>query len=366
MPRTPVLVSALAIALAATPGQAVAAPWVGQYLVGVSGGQQTVDWTLDHKDAGACDVSQSGSGSERALFQAGDDSPMFAAGGAGLLRLGAASDVPLPAFVDREGQIAYGPDDGDDGPGFCANPPPGAPASADCGTKTAQGFIDVTPTSGLGLDIQPGPSQLSGEGPPFAACPLFGVAFPTLVEPNFALSAASFGPKAPASFVAEGKASRPVTDPDTAGQNAIDLQLRFTRALITGATRPGPGAGTVAVARDGTLSMPLRCPKGGPPCAGTIAIGTGGLSLGVSGDSARIRAAPSVFPAPVTATEPTIASNAYRLRPGTTGRVRLRLHSGNPASVRKFGKLDLDLVASARSGARTLRFLIGTTHVRPR
>jgi hypothetical protein len=357
-------VALLAAAVAAAPARAhAAAPWVAQYLVAVAGGQQTTDWTIAHPDRGACDVSQTGSGSEKATFQPAAGSPMFAAGsGAGAPVLGPASDVLLPAFVDREAQVAYGPDDGDDGAGYCTTPPPSAPAAPDCGSKSAQGFIDVTPTSGLGLDIQPGPSQLSGDGPPYAACAIYGVAFPTLAEPSFALSPASFGPTALASFVVDGRASRPVTDPDTSGQISIDLRLRFTRALLTGSTRPGAGAGTLAVARDGTLRLPLRCPKGGPPCAGTIALGTGGVGISVD---ASVRAA-SAFPVPVTASEPTIAGNAYRLGPGRSGRVRLRLHSGNPVSVRKLAKLDLDLVATAKQGTRSLRFIIGVTHVRPR
>lgn len=352
----------LAAVLAAAPAQA-SAPWVGQYLVGVGGGRQQTSWTLSHADAGACDVSQNGSGTETATFQAGAGSPMFAAGsGSGAPRLGPASDVLLPAIVDREAQVAYGPDDGDDGPAYCATPPPAAPASPDCGTKTAEGFIDVTPTSGLGLDIQPGASQLAGGGPPYAACAFHGVPFPSLVEPSLTLSAASFGPAAPASFLADGGASRPVADPGTSGTSTIDIQLRFTRALVTGSTRPGPGAGTLAVARDGSLSLPLRCPRGGPACAGTIQLGTGGLAVSIE---SRLRAGPSAFPAPVTSTEPTVASNAFRLRPGRAGRVRLRLASGRRL-VRRLARIDVDLVESVRKGSRLLRFVIGTTHLRAR
>jgi hypothetical protein len=362
--RRVLLLLPLLAALALAPAAAHAAgPWVAQYLVAVDGGQQTTSWSINHPDRGACDVSQVGSGTETATFQAAAGSPLFAAGsGAGAPTLGPASDVLLPAFVDREAQVAYGADDGDDSPGFCTAPPPSAPASPDCGTKAAQGFIDVTPTSGLGLDIQPGPSQVNGPGSPYTACAIYGVAFPTLVEPSFALSAASFGPAAPASFVADGKASRPVTDPDTSGQSSIDLQLRFTRALLTGSTRPGPGAGSLAVARDGTLLLPLRCPKGGPACAGTIALGTGQLGIAIE---AALRAA-SPFPAPVTSTEPTIASNAFKLKPGRRGSVRLRLLSGKPSSVRKFGRIDLDLVETAKKGSRSVRFIIGTTRVRPK
>lgn len=352
----------VAVLLAAVPAHA-SAPWVAQYVVGVAGGQQTTSWTINHADGGACDVSQTGSGTETATFQAGQGSPMFAAGtGTGAPRLGPASDVLLPATVDREAQVAYGADDGDDGPAFCAMPVASAPANPDCGPKEAQGFVDVTPTTGLGLDIQPGPSQLSGDGSPYASCAFHGVAFPTLVEPSFQLAGASFGPKAPPSFVADGRAARPVTDPDTSGTSAIDLQLRFTRALVTGSTRPGRGAGSLAVRRDGTLSLPLRCPKGGPACAGTMQLGTGELSVGIESS---FRAGASAFPAPVTSAEPTVASNRFRLKAGAGGRVRLRLASGRKL-VARLSRIDVDLVESVKKGSSSLRFVIGTTHLRAR
>ena len=352
----------VAVLLAADPAHG-AAPWVAQYVVGVAGGQQTTSWTIDHADAGACDVSQHGSGTETATFHAAQGSPMFAAGtGSGAPRLGPASDVLLPATVDREAQVTYGADDGDDGPAFCTTPVPAAPASPDCGVKEAQGFVDVTPTTGLGLDVQPGASQVGGDGPPYAACAFHGVPFPTLVEPSFQLAGASFGPQAPPSFVADGKAARPVTDPDTSGTSAIDLQLRFTRVLLTGSTRPGRGAGSLAVRRDGTLSLPLRCPKGGPACAGTIQLGTGQLSVGIESS---FRAGASAFPAPVTSTEPTVASNRFALKAGRSGRVRLRLASGRKL-VTRLSKIAVDLVESVRKGSRSMRFVIGATHLRAR
>jgi hypothetical protein len=357
----PVLLAVLVAALGA-PAALAATPWVGRYTVGVEGGQQVATWTIDHPDRGACDVSQKGGGSEKAAFQPGEALPLFAAGVAGGgVRLGAVSDLLLPALLDREATVAVGPDDGDDGPTFCPSGPPStADASgADCGQRPAEGFLTLTPGAGGALAVSPGPTQQQGIGPPYSSCPLFGVPFPTLLAPALMVAPSLLGPRGQPAFSVEGSATAPASAPDVTGQTQTTLRLRFTRAFVTGSVALPPGVATLPVARDGTTALSLRCPEGGPRCGGSVALGLGTLSADVTQERAA-----SAYPFGLASSEPAIATTRFALKPGRRGRVALRLRSGKRKDVRRFAGRRLDVVITARSGASRLAFVIGAVRIR--
>ena len=158
-------------------------------------------------------------------------------------------------------------------------------------------------------------------------------------------------------------ATDPLTDdPDVTGSTDLTLKLKITLvATVDTIAMPSADAAVDVNPTTGAADVPIECPAGAA-CAGTVALGLGGVAAGGAGDVERTAAVH--YPGPVTTKEPTLASASFHLHGGQRG---VTVHLIPSAMYLKaISHTTLDVIVTERSGSHRLSYDAGLAHLKIR
>ncbi len=370
----------LAIALllvAATIGTAAARPhhqappklpWVGIYSLEASGRQST-NWMLDHEPTAACDQQLKGSGNESDDFTGPGGGQVFVAGfGAQILSVVPEfASLTLRIAMQRDGTLTPGPEP-EPSCGIASGDGGGTPPVPDCGARSGQMDVAVTPSGGTVVRIAPAPEPAFSTEPidaehepayPYNDCPNLGailpegllgsdVRFPTtgVVDPGAPPIPGQLGP---ASMVGEGSDTAPLTqEPEITGSTEASYTLRLIRLATV--AEVSASADQVSLGPGGSGTIHLRCPRQRSSCAGSAFIAA---DLAPQEEGAIDR-----FPAAAGSDLHSFGGRRFRLKGGHSGRVVLRIAHANHAVLESLRDLDLYAGVKLGSGRNAVRYLL--------
>jgi hypothetical protein len=350
---------ALATVSAALVTPAAAAPWVGVFQVSVSGGSADNRWTLHHADAGACDVSQSGSGTETGSLTPGGSVITTLTGVGATAFLTPIADLKTVANLDRQGSIDMGPDDGDDGDSCPSGGGGDTPPAPDCGTSILPLSFLLVPGATPGLS-----AQSDALGSRYDNCTSMGSVLPsvpqTLTAPPFVTG---LGPApGPALGLVSVAGTEVVNDADSDVTTKLQVDLRFDRVATIEALDLKDSYTTAPVDAHGDVQLPVSCPAGAA-CTGTIAIGSS--DQGSSTDRA---VSQPRWPRPLTHVQAPLGSAKFRVKGGKKARIRILLGHGSTQVVQAFAGERLDVIVRQAAGKKhkPIAFVVGQVRLRAR
>jgi len=331
-----------------------AAPWIGVFNLSITGGKVDVSWTMHHADAGACDVSANGSGSESGPLGAGGLVPVTLTGVGTNAFLVPATGLHTTATLDREGSITYGADDGDDTDG-CPSGDGSQPPEPDCGTQVVPLTFTFTPGASPGL---------SGDSidSPWKNCPVSGLTPPAVPDNLSApVLVSGTGPQGAPLLPFQLIGTDVQADSDTDATSKLEVDMQLARVAIIEALDVPDSYKTAPVDGHGDTKVPVSCPAGAA-CKGTIGIAAGGFGSG------RAATAPPAWPKPLQQAEPLLGSARFSLKSGKRARVTLRLAHGSTQVIHALAgqKLDVIVRQSAKGRAKPIAFAAGQVKLRPR
>jgi hypothetical protein len=348
---------------------ATSVPWVGQYMVDVSGSQHG-SWTEHHQSQGGCDASETGSGTEDVALTASGTTPVFASGVGPTLTsimVAALSDDPKPgdpnsvpqtlltanAAVMRQGSVQDGPAAD---PTLCpSGDGAGTPPTPDCGTKEQSVSLWFDQQSSLLHFEQP-----DGSAPddPFTDCPYLGSGvIPTWLPVDVNLPPSGWGPPPPIGSARgtglpielHGEATSSQHDADLDASVNENVTLRFVAVFVAPTIVLGD-VSSERVSSDDTIGVPVSCPKGEQPgCRGTVA-----LAIDVATDSAVNPHAGSVV---------TLATAPFKLKPGVRRRVMIKLAHASKSYLRAVAQAPLALLVTV-GGKHRIRYVAARPKLR--
>lgn len=335
-----------------------AAPWIGVFNLSVTGGSVDDSWTLHHADAGACDVAQTGSGTESGTLQAGAPVVVSLTGVGTTAFLAPATGLKTVANLDREGTITQGADDGDDGEGCPSGGGDQQPPAPDCGPQGLPLSFTFAAGATPGLSADPVDS-------PWQNCPIEGSSLPAVPE---TLSApplvTGIGPAPGPGLVPFTLTGTDVqSDADTDATSRLTVQLQLERVAVVEALDVPDGYTTAPVDRSGSTKVPVSCPAGAA-CRGTISVAAGGSGA----QSERAVTQPPRWPKPLVQNEPALGTARFSLKAGRRARISVRLAHGSKQALAALAGQDLDLVVrqAARGAGRPIAFVAGQVKLRLR
>ena len=336
-----------------------AVPWFGTYTGFVTGGQKTT-WRLDDPGDGACQVAETGSGSE-SINLTGARTATFLVSGVGSTVLSMQlpdPDVTGTALVSRSGTITDGPP-----PPDTANCPSfgggdgGAAAGPDCGTLPLK----------WAFSLQPGPSSLhvaaplnapDTDGTGFLQCPAQDTQWPGVAPADLFFPPVGLGPLPPLGtgqplVEMDGVGVDPFASGTVTGSTSSTLKLMLSGAAVP-TVAVFPDVQAVPVDSAGSARVPMACPKHVPSCQGKVSLD---LSTGGGGDDDDD--ATPTYPAAVPQGDQALGTPAsFSLKGGrrTTAKVKL----GRGIALDAFADVDIDAVVKpAGTGRRATPYVIG-------
>lgn len=349
---------ALAAVFAAFAAPAAAAPWVGVFQLSVSGGSVDDSWSVHHADAGACDVSQSGSGSETGSLTPGAPVVVTLTGVGTTAFLAPVAGLTTVAQLDRQGSIEYGPDDGDDGDG-CPSGDGEAPPAPDCGPSTLPLSLALLPGASSGLI-----ATTADAGSRYDNCPVMGQVLPAIPRMLAApILVNGIGPAPGPGLALAALAGTDVdADADSDVTSKLEVDLRLDRVAVIEALDLKDAYREAPVDSHGVVHLPVTCPAG-KACAGTIAVGISDL-----GSSAERAVTAPRWPKPLLQAGPALGSARFAIRAGKKARVAVRLAHGSAATLSGLTGEPLDVIVRQSAGKRRkpIAFVVGQVRLRVR
>ncbi|HVP03723.1 MAG TPA: hypothetical protein VMT10_14225 [Solirubrobacteraceae bacterium] len=347
----------------AAPALGAGAPWVGMYSVVLTGSQDN-SWTLNHQSTGACDATETGSGSEHAELSASVPGIVTITGVGASPQFPALRNIAIRASLDREGTITDQPAAPGTDTGGCASGDGSAPPPVDCGPRTTTVHVDLVPNA-AGLEIDTADQGSTTPASLYQNCPNTGATLPYLVTPLLGVfSGGGLGPAADAGLAVARltfRGDQPSTDPDVQGDVRDQITLTMTRVSVTNAMGIPDGLDVLGVNDAGAGTVPLSCPAGAT-CSGSLA-----LQIAVpDASSSAVRARAAGYPAQVGADGAVLARTPFRIRAHHRESLRLDLHSRGTRMVASLQGVPIDLVVSERVGKHTMRYAVGQVTLRAR
>ena len=329
-----------------------AVPWIGVFNLSVNGGTAQDTWSLHHADAGACDVSSSGSGSENGTLLPGSPVVVTLAGVGTTAFLTPATGLRTTAQLDREGSVTYGPDDGDDSTGCPEGDGASTPPPPDCGPSTLPLTFTFQPGAPPGLTALP-----VDDGSGYKNCPVIGSVLPavptTLSAP---LTADGVGPAPGPGFTTISLfGTDPASDADSDSTTKLTVDLRLERIEAVPALDVKDSYTPAPVDGSGRTAVPVSCPGPGS-CSGTIGVGTSDFGA----EPTRAVKQPK-WPRPLLQPEPALGAARFKIKAHRHARVRiLRAHGHRPTLVALNNEqLDLIVRQAAGQGRKPIAFVAG-------